>query len=168
MGKSISRTNWRFLGHSYKLTIERDLTFNLEQHLQLISVFKIYFLKLQKSRSMARSLLSSIQRCGHSQRIIIACIWDSWHRVEEGRCLFWNSGVLKGHTGCLSGCTSGSWWINRERQCISRNTGWGWGLGHLNFTGQEGGTRIGEGEKGGIRALCSGKLVWLSSDGLRS
>lgn len=168
MGKSILRTNCRFLGHLYRLTIDRALIFSLEQHLQIISKDEIYFLKLQKSRSMAHSLLSSMQRCGHFQRIIIACIWDSCHRVEGGSCLFLNSGMLKCYTGCPSGYTSGSWWSNRERQCINQSMGRGWGLGHLSFTGQEGGARIGEGGKGGTRALCSGKWAWLSGIGLRS
>lgn len=168
MGKGILRTNCRFLGYFYRLTIDRAFTFNVEKHLQIRSKDEIYFLKLRESRSTVHGLLLSMQRCGHFQRIIIACIWDSCHRVERGSCLFWNSGMLKGYTGCLSGCTSGSWWSNRERQCINQNMSRGSGLEHLSFTGQERGERIGEGGKGRTRALCSGKWAWLSGVGLGS
>lgn len=74
MGKGILRTNCGFLGHFYRLTIDRALTINLEQQLQIISKDEFYFLELQESRSMARSLLLSMRRCGHFQRIIFACI----------------------------------------------------------------------------------------------
>lgn len=104
------------------------------------------------------------KKCGCFQRVIIACIWDSCNGVEEGSCLFLSSGMLKGYTGWLSGCTSGSWWSNRERWCINENMAIFWGLGHLNFTVQEGGGSIGGGEKGGPCAVGNGHdlvvLAW--------
>lgn len=100
------------------------------------------------------------KKCGHFQRIIIACISDSCNRVEEGCCLSFSSGMMKGYTGWLSGCTSSSWWSNRERRCINKNLGKFWGLGHLNFTVQDGGESIRGEERGGPCAVEMGLTFW--------
>lgn len=103
------------------------------------------------------------KKCGHFQRIIIACIWDSCDEVEEGSCLL-SSGMLKGYTGLLSGCTSNSWWSSRESCCINENMGIFWGMAHLSFTVQERGESIRGGKKGGPCAVRNEPdllvLVW--------
>lgn len=97
---------------------------------------------------------------GIFQWIIIACIWDSCSGVEEGSCLVLSSGMLKGYTGLLSGCTSSSWWSNRERGCINENMGTFLGWGHLHLTVQEGGERIRGGGKGGPLQWKMGLIYW--------
>lgn len=163
MWNCILRTNQRFFGHFCRLTIVNTLTFS---PLIIISKDAVYYLKLQESRNMAHSpLLSRQKKCGHLQRIIIVCIWDSCNGVEEGSCLSFSSGMLTGYTGLLNGCTSCSWWSNREvvhqwkHGCILRI-----GTSQIYCTGG----RWEYQRRGKGWALCSGKRAWLTGIGLGS
>lgn len=103
------------------------------------------------------------KKCGHFQRIIIACVWDSCNGVEEGSCLL-SSGMLKVYTDCKvaallvhdgvteRGVASMKTWVYSED----------WDISVLLYRRER--TVLEEGEKGGPYAVRNGPdslaLVW--------